>query len=493
MNKYMISALCAVVGSATIVQAAPAEYHRNIGTTLNEEARATAATSDGGSIIAGTRRSAAGGPRSMVLLKLDFKGDTQWERQVIDTTLDEVPLSITQTFDGGYAVVADLTGSAAGLGLGILRVDPVGNYVWGENWFGNPAGVGVHGAKIIELPSGELVVSSRMASGAGQVPSIIRLTPSGGIVWSWGYSDARYSGAQNGSFMDIRLFRDPRGTAAVGLLAVGWTQAATTAPREPLAVWVDGAGAVSVSRTYTPGADQLFNGMDVDSAGLVQTSLIGATTDTNLLQLSAALVPGPALKVSRFIAANESIFNVFGSGLVCGGNDTAATGLASLLGVNFATGASIRRDYSTTVDTLRQIAPANSGVFATGIINSITHGGSDMWAFRTDSALHTPCLEVPVANPVVGTQFGFLNIPMIRSGMQFTGWTPQIPRILDPNNVICLQCPADFNGDGSIDFFDYLDFVNAYTAGTANADFNGDGSIDFFDYLDFVNAFSSGC
>jgi subtilisin family serine protease len=54
-------------------------------------------------------------------------------------------------------------------------------------------------------------------------------------------------------------------------------------------------------------------------------------------------------------------------------------------------------------------------------------------------------------------------------------------------------CPADFNLDGAIDFFDYLDFVAAFSAGGAAADFNADTSIDFFDYLDFVAAFSSGC
>ena len=52
---------------------------------------------------------------------------------------------------------------------------------------------------------------------------------------------------------------------------------------------------------------------------------------------------------------------------------------------------------------------------------------------------------------------------------------------------------ADFNGDGSVDFFDYLDFVDAFSSGLPAADFNADGAIDFFDYLDFVDVFSSGC
>ena len=54
-------------------------------------------------------------------------------------------------------------------------------------------------------------------------------------------------------------------------------------------------------------------------------------------------------------------------------------------------------------------------------------------------------------------------------------------------------CPADFNVDTTVDFFDYLDFVDAFSGELATADFNGDGAIDFFDYLDFVDAFSAGC
>lgn len=54
-------------------------------------------------------------------------------------------------------------------------------------------------------------------------------------------------------------------------------------------------------------------------------------------------------------------------------------------------------------------------------------------------------------------------------------------------------CPADFNCDGTADFFDYLDFADAYSGNWPGADFNGDGFIDFFDYLDFVDAYSAGC
>lgn len=54
-------------------------------------------------------------------------------------------------------------------------------------------------------------------------------------------------------------------------------------------------------------------------------------------------------------------------------------------------------------------------------------------------------------------------------------------------------CRADFNNDGTADFFDYLDFVSAFAAEEPAADFNGDSTVDFFDYLDFVSAFAAGC
>jgi hypothetical protein len=54
-------------------------------------------------------------------------------------------------------------------------------------------------------------------------------------------------------------------------------------------------------------------------------------------------------------------------------------------------------------------------------------------------------------------------------------------------------CTADVNGDGVLDFFDYLDFVSIFASQDPVADFNRDGVIDVFDYLDFVNAFALGC
>lgn len=55
------------------------------------------------------------------------------------------------------------------------------------------------------------------------------------------------------------------------------------------------------------------------------------------------------------------------------------------------------------------------------------------------------------------------------------------------------DCPGDFDGDFRVDFFDYLDYVQAFAVGDAVADRDGDGTVDLFDYLDFVEAFGAGC
>lgn len=54
-------------------------------------------------------------------------------------------------------------------------------------------------------------------------------------------------------------------------------------------------------------------------------------------------------------------------------------------------------------------------------------------------------------------------------------------------------CPADFDGNGVLDLFDFLAFQNAFLALDPAADFNGDGEWNLFDFLAYVNAFASGC
>ncbi len=54
-------------------------------------------------------------------------------------------------------------------------------------------------------------------------------------------------------------------------------------------------------------------------------------------------------------------------------------------------------------------------------------------------------------------------------------------------------CYADCDGSGARDFFDFLCFQNAFSAGNRYADCNEDGALDFFDFLCFQNQFAAAC
>jgi len=77
----------------------------------------------------------------------------------------------------------------------------------------------------------------------------------------------------------------------------------------------------------------------------------------------------------------------------------------------------------------------------------------------------------------------------------FTGIAPPggVTFALDDIGGSAPLCTADLNGDGMVDFADFLRFLDAYAQASAVVDFNGDGLIDFQDYLEFLGHFDAGC
>jgi hypothetical protein len=55
------------------------------------------------------------------------------------------------------------------------------------------------------------------------------------------------------------------------------------------------------------------------------------------------------------------------------------------------------------------------------------------------------------------------------------------------------RCHPDCNGDGALDLFDFLCFVNLFNAADGFADCDGNDHLDLFDFLCYVNAFNNGC
>lgn len=57
-----------------------------------------------------------------------------------------------------------------------------------------------------------------------------------------------------------------------------------------------------------------------------------------------------------------------------------------------------------------------------------------------------------------------------------------------------ISCPADLDGNGALDVFDFLEFQTLFAAGDPAADwFDYDGELTVFDFLAFFDAFEVGC
>jgi len=74
------------------------------------------------------------------------------------------------------------------------------------------------------------------------------------------------------------------------------------------------------------------------------------------------------------------------------------------------------------------------------------------------------------------------------------GYTPSASfehQLFGPGGSVC--CCADFNHDGSLNFFDISAFLGAFSAGDLGADFNFDGTLNFLDISAFLAQFAAGC
>jgi hypothetical protein len=101
-----------------------------------------------------------------------------------------------------------------------------------------------------------------------------------------------------------------------------------------------------------------------------------------------------------------------------------------------------------------------------------THTGSDVWALATFDAGEGERL-------VAGGRFTRSS----GSPSDYTALWEGCPG----------ACPADFDGDGALTLFDFLEFSNAFHVGDPRADFDGDGRYTLFDFLLFSNEFDAGC
>ena len=212
---------------------------------------------------------------------------------------------------------------------------------------------------------------------------------------------------------------------------------------------------------------------NINTGTLFVVNSTGSATGTGLVTVSAgATLAGPG--IIGGLVANDGIvapegfnFNPVGTLTVNGTYSQFATG-------------TLRIDIASAV--------SNDRVVVTGGGASVAAGTLDVQLVGGFSPALGDSYTILTATAIWG-EFPTVNLPALSSGLSW-----QLEYLSNAVRLaVVSDCPADFNADGGADFFDYLDFVDAFSANDPSADINQDGDINFFDYLDFVDAYSAGC
>ena len=229
----------------------------------------------------------------------------------------------------------------------------------------------------------------------------------------------------------------------------------------------------------------------------------GATDSANWIEIASGAPGTLSERVEGLASAG-----LFAHHLVAIGADgIGSTGVIVQNGV--ADGGLRSLEQNTTVTaTFRAnltLGPGGVGFYALRILNGagaivansglgvITNGTGGSYASFSMGPLTVPAFGA-APNDVYSA---YIELAVAAGAFPASTAEAFIDEVVVTGTLVAPGCPADFNGDGFVDFFDYDDYVNCFESGSCppgrTGDFNGDGFADFFDYDDFVNAFETGC
>jgi len=189
------------------------QWQRTFGGGDSDVANSVQQTTDGGYIVAGWTKSFGSGGEDAYILKLDSNGDAEWQK-TFDGKYDDEANSIQQTADGGYIVAGWTYSLGSGrLDVNILKLNAKGEVEWQKTFDCEDEDV----AKSIQQTAdgGYIVAGWTYSLGSGERDLyILKLDAKGQLEWQKTFGGAKGNDVAN----------SVQQTADGGYIIAGWTE-----------------------------------------------------------------------------------------------------------------------------------------------------------------------------------------------------------------------------------------------------------------------------
>ena len=222
------------------------EWQHAYGGTGADNANSIQQTSDGGYIIAGYTASFGAGGHDFWVLKLDSTGVVEWQKTYGETD-DDVALSIQQTSDEGYVVAGSVFSfDGGGYDSWVLKLTPTGDIVWQCRYEGSSLPECVTSIQQTS-DEGYVIAGKAHSLGAGDMDFwVLKLSSNGDIEWQ-----NTYGGIDTDEANSIQQTSDG------GYIVAGWTRSFRNEIWEFWILKLTSEGDIEWQRTYGEGSQNV--------------------------------------------------------------------------------------------------------------------------------------------------------------------------------------------------------------------------------------------
>ena len=229
-------------------------WQKTFGEKYDDGANSIQQTTDGGYIVAGWTYSFDSGGHDAYILKLNSKGEVQWQKTFVRENSDDEAKSVRQTTDGGY-IVAGRTGDFESGDLYILKLNSKGEAEWEKTFGGEYSDVA---NSIQQTTDGGYTVAGWTNSfgSGGEDLYILNLNSKGEAEW-----EKTFGGGDDDVANSIQQ------TTNGGYIVAGWTKSFGSGEQDAFVLKLNSKGEAEWQKT--------FGGKDDDEANSIQQTKDG--------------------------------------------------------------------------------------------------------------------------------------------------------------------------------------------------------------------------